>query len=155
MKKLIEDITEFSSVLIGGKVYKVWAKCIYVTESNITDAYAKVFLEDQHMLVISPHDGFIYFGRIVDPVSPVFSASDEIVFNDEKYTKIVEDYQIVSHLIFGSPFDAEGEVKFIDYKNVADDSKLIRVGLMVRTNLRADMGAGVLNENDIEIIQGK
>ena len=70
-------------------------------------------------------------------------------YEQEKYKKIAEDYQIVKELVFGSPLGTEGEVRFIDYECEDDDGKLISVGLIVRNSKRADIVAKTLELKDI------
>lgn len=152
MKNLIEAIRDGSTLEINNNKYIAIAKAFYVTESNLTDWYAKVFLKNHYALVLSPSDNFLYFGKDVGSLPYDFPTPNKINYSNLIFTKIAEDYQIVKTVEFGSLIDTEGEVKFIDYKCESNENKIISVGLIVRLQKRADIIADVLKLQDIKLV---
>ena len=148
IKSIISTIKENSKMSINGKIYEVIAKAFYKTRLNLDDIYVKVFFKDHYVLVISPSDNFIYFGRDAGAIISDFPTPDEIEYNGKKYKKIIRDHQIIVKIEFGSP---EEEVDFIDYECTEDDKFIISVGLAKATNKRADIVAEILDINDISI----
>lgn len=151
MIEFIQNLSERRFVTINSNKYKISAKSIYVTESNPVDWYAKIFFEDHHVLVMSPADDFIYFGKDVGSIGIEEPFGEIISYRGKKYVKVAEDYQIVKKLEFGSPITTEGEVKFGDYECESDNKDILSLGTITRTRKRADIVARVIRLSDITL----
>ena len=148
---LIASITNRSSVIIKGKEFSPIAKAIYVTQSAPDTQYAKIFFEGHYALVISPDDEFMYFGRDCGNLGDDLPGRVSFVHNGLEYTKVAEDYQVVLELAFGTPISTEGEVTFWDYESSGDSGHIISLGLVTRTQRRADIVAEVLSSGDVSV----
>ena len=151
VEDLIKGISEKTIVSIKDKEYVAKAKAYYVTQSSPKKWYVKVFFEGLYVLVLSPSDNFIYFGKDIGSIGYDYPTPKRIEFNGRIFKKITEDYQIMIKYDFGSPINIEGEVKFIDYECIDNDNLFVSVGLIVRTNSRADIYAEIVNLNDVRI----
>lgn len=150
MFKLIDEIHEDSVLKIKGVKYHVLAKVKYVTETETTNWYAKVQLDNHFVLVIAPYDEYMYFGRVDTPYPCEFPAPSSIIYNGKTYYKDTEDYQIVKEFVFGDFLSMEGEVRYADFS--CGDS-LISLGVILRTQKRADVYAEVIDLTDVTIIE--
>jgi hypothetical protein len=145
---IVERIVEGSSVVIGGKSYKVLGKALYATQNDPESIYAKVLLENHYVLVLIPLDEVAYFGRNEGGV-PEFDGFKKVVhFRGKEFKQVNHDYQIVLRVEFGSPLDVEGEVEFWDYEA---DNLIISVAVVSRNKERADVIANYISFSDIEI----
>ena len=149
MFNLIENIHEGSVLEINKKKYRALAKVKYVTESETTNWYVKIKLESHHVLVIAPFDNYMYFGSVGEPYPCGLPAPDSIVYCGKIYTKDAEDYQIVKDFVFGDFLSMEGEVQYADFS--CGDS-LISLGVILRTQKRADVYAKVIDLSDVIIV---
>lgn len=149
MFKLIEAIKENTKIRVRGKKYNVLAKVLYVTESETENWYAKIQLENHHVLVISPYDNFMYFGYVGDAMPCEFPSPETLEFEGNIYKKDADDYQIVKKFVFGNCLTMEGEVQFSDY---SCEDKIISLGLITRTGQRADVYAEIVQIGDVEVI---
>lgn len=153
MIKLIESITKDSFVKVKDNVYRPIAKVFYVTQNAPESEYVKIFMEEHFALVISPKDEYMYFGKDEGAVSSTFPTPTVLKYKRKKYRKLVDDYQIVKRVDFGDVLETEGEVEFIDYENESDANSILSVGLIVRTQKRADIVAEVIELNDITVLR--
>lgn len=149
MLNFLANINEGTILRILGKEYEVKAKVKYVTETETVNWYAKIQLNDHHVLVVAPFDDYMYFGFVGEPQPCGFPSPDHIIYEGKSYKKDAEDYQIVKEFVFGDFLSMEGEVRFADYSR---EDSLISLGLVVRTQERADVYATVINLSDVEII---
>jgi hypothetical protein len=149
MKDFIKKIKESSTLTIHGQKCKPVAKVHYVTVDNPDNEYIKVFFERHFVLVVSPNDNYMYFGKDMGCVLEEYPTPDEFSYNGQSYNKIVMDYQIVNSIEFGNPAETEGEVEFIDYEG--EDNNLISIGKIARNGNRADVVANVIDLTDITI----
>lgn len=149
MFELIEKIHEGSVLKISKKEYRVLAKVKYVTESETTNWYAKIQLENHYVLVVAPFDNYMYFGHVGAPYPCDFPAPNSIEYNGKSYSKDAEDYQIVKEFVFGNFLNMEGEVRYADFS--CGDS-LISLGIILRTQERADVYANVIDLADVKVI---
>lgn len=152
LETLIHDIKEGTRLRIRNDEYKAIAKSLYVTQSNPEDYYAKVFFEDHYVMAISPSDDFLCFGKDIGQLPFEYPSPDSFDYEGETYQKVCSDYQIVKELVFGSPLNTEGEVKYTDYEGKNDDTKIISIGPVVRTGTRADIIAEIIDLKDISIL---
>ena len=150
MFKLIDEIHEGSVLEIKGDRHCVLAKVKYVTETETTNWYAKIQLDNHFVLVVAPYDDYMYFGRIGAPYPCEFPTPSSIFYNGKTYSKDAEDYQIVKEFVFGDYLSMEGEVRYADFS--CGDS-LISLGVVLRTQERADVYADVIDLADINIIK--
>lgn len=148
MFELIEKIREGSILKINKNEYRVIAKVKYVTESETKNWYVKVQLEGHHVLVIAPFDDYMYFGYVGSPYPCTLPAPNAIEFNGKLYLKDAEDYQIVKEFVFGDFLTMEGEVQYADF---SCGNSLISLGIILRTQKRADVYAQVINLADVSI----
>lgn len=153
MNNLIKSITQQSIIRVKGNWYKPIAKVHYITQSCPDNEYVKVFMEGHYALVISPDDEFMYFGKDVGEIpNTPFPSPEKLCYNSVEYQKIVSDYQIVKHVEFGNLLETEGEVVFTDYQNTSSENgSIISLGLIVRTQKRADIVAAIINIDDVFI----
>ena len=149
MFNLIENIHEGTVLEINQKKYRALAKVKYVTESETTNWYEKIQLEDHHVLVVAPYDNFMYFGYVGEPYPCSFPTPDSIMYCGKVYTKDAEDYQMVKEFVFGDFLAMEGEVQYADFS--CGDS-LISLGVIMRTQKRADVYAEVIDLADVIIV---
>lgn len=152
MFNLIKNINENSKIEIKGRIYNVLAKVVYVTESDQNNWYVKVQLDNHHVLVISPFDNYMYFGYVDKPVACDIPTPEKIYFEGKMYIKQVDDYQMVKEFVFGDFLSMEGEVFFSDYECSENDKDIISIGLIKRTEKRADVIAKVIELADVKII---
>jgi len=150
MFELIEKIHENSVLKIKGKEFRVLAKVKYVTQTETSNRYVKVQLENHFVLVIAPFDSYMYFGYVGTPFPCDFPAPDSIEYNGKKYTKEAEDYQIVKEFIFGDVLNMEGEVQYADFSCW---NSLISIGIISRTKERADVYANIIDLKDIAVVE--
>lgn len=150
MFELIEKIHEGSVLEINEQKYRVLAKVKYVTESESYNWYAKIQLENHFVLVVAPFDNYMYFGHVGTPYPCDFPAPNSIEYDGKTYSKDAEDYQIVKEFVFGDFLTMEGEVRYADFS--CGDS-LISLGVIVRTQERADVYAEVIDLSDVNIIE--
>ena len=149
MDQLIKAIKKGSKLIIDKEEYIAIAKAFYTAESNIDAWYAKIFFKDHFVLVLSPSDNFTYMGKDIGSLPYDFPTPEQIKYNNEQYIKTAEDYQIVKEIEFGSLAETEGEVRFIDYESESNKNKIISVGLITRTQKRADVIANILELDNI------
>lgn len=149
MFELIEKIREGSILEINEKKYRVLAKVKYVTESETNNWYVKIQLENHHVLVVAPFDDYMYFGHVGVPYPCEFPAPDSIEYDGKLYSKDAEDYQIVKEFEFGDFLTMEGEVQYADF---SCGELLISLGIILRTQERADVYAQVINLTDVNVI---
>lgn len=149
MFNLIDSIKESTVINVLGNQYHVLAMVKFVTESETQKWYVKIQLEGHHVLVISPFDDYIAFGFIGDPYPCDFPTPDTITYKGCVYKKCAEDYQIVKEVVFGDVLSMEGEVKYADY---SFEDKMISLGIVTRTSLRADVYGNVISLDDVELI---
>jgi len=152
MDNIASSIKFNSIVEIKGNRYKAVGMAAYVTQSNDSDIYYKVFFEGHYALVVVPSDGFMYFGKDVGSISEAFPPPEKINHSKLGYRQSVKDYQIVKEIIFGNILDIEGEVEFVDYECSEDESKIISVGRVVRTKKRADIVAEVIEIGEVKAL---
>ncbi|WP_286155549.1 hypothetical protein [Thomasclavelia cocleata] len=152
MFDLINNIEKNCILEIRGKRYEVLAKVLYVTETETKNWYAKIQLQNHHVLVISPYDDFMYFGYVAEPLNYSFPTPDIIKFNDKIFKKDADDYQMVKEFIFGNYLEMEGEVQFSDFSNEND---IISLGIITRTSKRADVIASVVDLKDIKLFKNE
>ena len=150
MFELINRIHEGSVLEINERKYRVLAKVKYVTESETSNWYAKIQLENHFVLVVAPFDNYMYFGHIGKPYPCDFPAPNSIEYNGKTYSKDAEDYQIVKEFVFGDFLTMEGEVRYADFS--CGDS-LISLGAIVRTQERADVYAEVIGLENIIVVE--
>lgn len=146
--KLLDKIIEGSSIIFEGNKYRVLGKGFYVTQDDPNTIYAKILLSNHNVLVISPEDNIAYFGKNVGQISDFDSFSEQIEYNQKKFTKVASDYQIMIDLSFGSPLDVEGEVAYWDYEY---EDEIISIAVVSRTKKRADVIAKYIDLESIEV----
>ena len=149
MFELIDKIQKDSILKINNNKYKVLAKVLYVTETETDNWYAKIQLENHHVLVISPFDDYMYFGYVGDEVNCTFPTPDKLNIDNNIYIKDADYYQIVKEFVFGDYLNMEGEVLYSDY---SCNDNIISLGIITRTNKRADVFAKVIDLSNVEII---
>ena len=150
LKQLIEKITEGSTIKIKGEAYKALTKTIYSPISDTSLTYVKIVLSGHDVLVIIPYLDFVCLGHVENIFGSGKVFPDSIIYNEIEFTKLDEDYQIVRDLVFGDPMIAEGEVFYADYANENSDIS-ISLGLISRTNERADIVQKVLSIEDVKV----
>lgn len=146
---LISKIIEGSSVKINGEKYKVLGKVFYVTQGDPESLYAKFLLEDHHVLVIVPTDKVAYFGKNEGRLVEFDLYSPKVEFKGKLYEQVNHDYQIATHIEFGSPLEVEGEVEFWDYEV---ENLIISVAVVSRDKKRADVVAQYISYDEIKVI---
>ena len=151
METLLNSISADSTLSIHGKLYQVTGKAIYTTKSEPDSLYTKIFLEGHKVLVFIPDENLIYFGTDKGNIGDDFISKDTFIYQNETYKKTAEDQQIVTKIEFGDPRSVEGEVKFWDFENTEDETKLISLAVCKQSGERADVVADVINLSDIVI----
>ena len=146
---LLEKINENSILKILEDEYKVLGKTFYVTEKEPDVMYAKILLNNHYVLVVSPEDRIIYFGKDVGTIADFSGFNEQVNYDQNIYYQVNHDYQIVVSIEFGSPIKVEGEVEFWDYEY---EDNVISVAVNSRTKSRADVIAKYISEDDIDII---
>lgn len=146
---LLEKINENSILKILEDEYKVLGKTFYVTEKEPDVMYAKILLNNHYVLVISPEDRIIYFGKDVGTIADFSGFNEHVNYDKNLFHQVNHDYQIVVSIEFGSPIKVEGEVEFWDYEY---EDNIISVAVNSRTKSRADVIAKYISEDFIEII---
>lgn len=146
---LLEKINENSILKILEDEYKVLGKTFYVTEKEPDVMYAKILLNNHYVLVVSPEDRIIYFGKDVGTIADFSGFNEQVNYDQNIYCQVNHDYQIVVSIEFGSPIKVEGEVEFWDYEY---EDNVISVAVNSRTKSRADVIAKYISEDDIDII---
>ncbi len=146
---LLEKINENSILKILEDEYKVLGKTFYVTEKEPDVMYAKILLNNHYVLVISPEDRIIYFGKDVGTIADFSGFNEHVNYDKNLFHQVNHDYQIVVSIEFGSPIKVEGEVEFWDYEY---EDNIISVAVNSRTKSRADVIAKYISEDVIEII---
>lgn len=154
LNQLIERINEGSEIRIRGDVYSALTKTIYSPLSDTNQTYAKFVLSGHKVLVIVPYLDFICLGHVENVFGAGKEFPDSITYKDIVLTKLDEDYQIVRNLVFGDPMIAEGEVFYADYGNDNSDVS-VSLGLISRTNERADIVQKILSIEDIKVSDEK
>lgn len=150
LNKLIEKISEGSKIKIKGDVYNALTKTIYSPLSDTNQTYAKIVLSGHNVLVIVPYLDFICLGHVENVFGMGKDFPNSITYNEIELTKLDEDYQIVRNLVFGDPMVAEGEVFYADYGNENSDIS-VSLGLISRTNERADIVQKILSIEDVKV----
>ena len=148
MFELIENIKENTILNIKWKEYKVIAKVKYVTEKEVSKRYVKIQLENHYVLVIAPYENYMYFGYVGEQFPCKFPVPNSIKYNWKTYSKDCEDYQIVKEFVFWDILNMEGEVQYADFSNW---NSLISLGIITRTNKRADVYAETIELKDVKI----
>ena len=133
---LLEKINENSILKILEDEYKVLGKTFYVTEKEPDVMYAKILLNNHYVLVVSPEDRIIYFGKDVGTIADFSGFNEQVNYDQNIYYQVNHDYQIVVSIEFGSPIKVEGEVEFWDYEY---EDNVISVAVNSRTKSRADV----------------
>ena len=146
---LINKIIEDSSIIVEGKEYKVLGKGYYVTQKEPNVLYAKILLPNHYVLVISPSDSIAYFGQNRGLIEEFNSFDDKVYYNNKCFEQVNHDYQILIHLLFGSPLEVEGEVEFWDYEC---DNEIISIAEVSRNKLRADVIAQYIDYANIDVV---
>lgn len=146
---LLDKITDGCSVKINGKEYKILGKVFYVTQGDPVSSYAKMLLENYHVLVIIPTDKVAYLGKNEGRLPEFDFYPSKVEFNGKLYKQVNHDYQIATYIEFGAPLDVEGEVEFWDYEV---ENLIISVAVVSRDKKRADVVAKYISYDDIEII---
>lgn len=146
---LISKIIEGSSVKINQDKYKVLGKVFYVTQNDPESSYAKILLEDHHVLVLVPSDKVAYFGKNEGRLVEFDLYPSEVEYKGKSYKQMNHDYQIATCIEFGSPLEVEGEVEFWDYEF---ENLIISVAVVSRDKKRADVVAQYIPYDDIEIV---
>lgn len=150
MFELIENIKKNTILNIKWKDYQAIAKVKYVTEKEATKRYVKIQLENNYVLVIAPYDNYMYFGYVGEQFPCKFPAPNTIEYKWKTYSKDSEDYQIVKEFVFGNMLNMEWEVQYTDFSNW---NSLISLGIIKRTNERADVYAETIELKDVLIIK--
>ena len=150
MFKFIEKIHENSILKIKWNQYRVLAKAKYVTETQTSNRYAKIQLENYFILVIAPFDNYMYFGYVGNTYPCDFPTPNSISYNGKIFSKDSEDYQIVKEFIFWDFLSMEGEVQYADFSCW---NSLISLWIISRTKERSDVYAETINLTDINIIR--
>lgn len=146
---LLDNIVEGSSIIFEGNKYNVLGKCYYVTQKDPKTVYAKILMNDHHVLVVSPTDNVAYFGKNFGQIREFDSFDTTVKFKEKYFEQVNTDYQIMIELVFGAPLDVEGEVLYWDYES-GDD--IISVAIVSRTNKRADVVAKYIDLFDVQIV---
>lgn len=146
---LLNKIIEDSSIIVEGKEYKVLGKGYYVTQKEPNVLYAKILLPNHYVLVISPSDSIAYFGQNRGLIEEFNSFDDKVYYNNKCFEQVNHDYQILIHLLFGSPLEVEGEVEFWDYEC---DNEIISIAEVSRNKLRADVIAQYIDYANIDVV---
>lgn len=145
---ILDKITEGRTILIENEKYKVISKVLYVTQNDPQAVYAKMILEGHNILVISPQDDIVYFGKNEGALPEFSQYGEKVLYKGKTFEQVNHDYQIVVGIEFGNPLDVEGEVEFWDYEN---DSDIISVAVVSRSKARADVVAKYISLEDIVI----
>lgn len=146
---LLNKIIEGSSIIVEGKEYKVLGKGYYVTQKEPNALYAKILLPNHYVLVISPSDSIAYFGQNRGLIEEFNSFDDKVYYNNKCFEQVNHDYQILIHLLFGSPLEVEGEVEFWDYEY---NNEIISIAEVSRNKLRADVVAQYIDYANIDVV---
>lgn len=150
LNQLIKKINEGSKIEIKGDIYHALTKTIYSPLSDTNQTYAKIVLSGHNVLVIVPYLDFICLGHVENVFGSGKDFPSSITYNEIELTKLDEDYQIVRNLLFGDPMVAEGEVFYADYGNENSDIS-VSLGLISRTNERADVIQKILSIEDVKV----
>ena len=148
MFELISKIEFGTGVTVCGESHFAKTKTVYVTEHELEKWYVKVVFEDHSILVISPFDDFMYYGRINNVFGKGDQFPDSLSYEGVYFHKEAEDYQIVKKVVFGDLLMAEGEVSYADYSS---DDVIISLAVVSRTQKRADVIAKVITLQDVEL----
>lgn len=146
---LLDEIIEGASIKINGDEYKVLGKGFYVTQGDPESSYAKILLEDHHVLVLVPSEKVAYFGKNVGRLTEFDLYPSEVEYEGKSYKQMNHDYQIATCIEFGSPLEVEGEVEFWDYEV---ENLIISVAVVSRDKKRADVVAQYISYDDINVI---
>ncbi|GHU40027.1 hypothetical protein FACS1894190_06410 [Spirochaetia bacterium] len=148
MADFLKQIIEGSTIGYDGKKYKVLGKAVYTTKNDPLSIYAKILLENHHVLVIAPADNIAYFGKNVGELSEFSTFAQNVSYQGKEYSRKDSDYQIVLNLEFGSPIEVEGEVKFWDYEV---DDEIISIAIVSMDKTRADVVAKYISFSDLTV----
>lgn len=147
----LEYLNSHSRIVINEKLYKLESLVKYCTFENPKDYYYKIITSEHKILVLSPSDKLIYFGRVIEKISDQLPNKD-LLYKGEKYQKINSGYQMVVKIIQGEPQSIEGEVNFIDFID-GDKKKILSLAIESRTMERVDVFAEIIDADHIKIMK--
>jgi hypothetical protein len=145
---LLEEIIEDRSIKFDGQSYKILGKAMYSTRDDPDTTYAKILLENHHVLVIVP-DEMVYFGINKGHLNEFDSFATIALYDGKQLQQVNHDYQIRLRLDFGSLSEVEGNVEFWDYEI---DDTIISIAEIEGTKERADVVAKYISFDDIEVV---
>ena len=149
MLDLVNSIHQGCTIEVRGRSFNAIAMGRYMTETNPTDEYYKVFMQDHHVLVIAPTDSMMYLGRDHGDLGQGLMDQETIDYDGRRYNEVAKDRQIVKAVVFGTLDQIEGEVLFRDYVAEGDDTKLLSLAIVLSTGKRSDIVADVIGLGDI------
>ena len=148
----IDRVSQGDILVINNSRKKAISKVKYISEKSPEDIYYKIILEDHSILVVSQDYELIYYGTITSPlVNYSCPFPNQIQYENENYSLITQDYQIVIEVCFGNPLDVEGEVYFADYICNSNSKKYISLAVVSRTNMRADVIAHCIDISTLQL----
>jgi len=146
---ILEELVEGSSVIFSGLKFKVMGKAIYKTQKDPDSTYAKILLEDHHVLAIVPNE-MIYFGKNEGRLSEFDLLGEFVQYNGQQFQQKNHDYQIRLNVEFGSPVEVEGDVEFWDYEDESGES-IISIAKISNGEKRADVVAEYISFDAIKV----
>ena len=149
--ELLHSITAGSTISIMGRQFVPLACALYCAKKSPTSEYGKIFFESHYVVVISPDDELIYFGKNEGNLGNDRLNRETFEIGGETYTKTTEDVQHLSKIVFGDSKIVEGDMSFWDYEGKNDPTNIISLGLNDENGERADIVARTLGLSDINV----
>lgn len=149
--RLISSITAKTMLSIFGRQIQPLAKVIYSTKCAPDNYYTKIFFASHYVLVISPSEELVYFGKNEGNIGDNLPGQKSFRYLGEIYKLVAQGDQRVLRVEFGDPDNIEREMRFWDYESEIDETKIISLGLNDATGERADIVAATMNTSDIMV----
>ena len=146
MEELLKQIKKNRTITIKGIPYLIKTKTWYSIEEDKTTSYVKCELSQNQVLVLSPADGIIYLGKVVEALPYQRVSEEEIVYRGEVLYKTGEGHQFITKIEFGKKEEVEGACIFEDFEA---NKKIISLGYLTERKKRADVLAEILEIDDI------
>ena len=133
-----------------GDVITLMSRTKYIVESCDSPYYKMVF-NDHTILVVSPDDSYMYYGRIVPPIPYDYPTPNSVVLDGTTFISSTRDIQHPIEVEFGTEDFVERDVDFTDYQAENDKNKVLSVAIVLKDGSRADVLATVVKGRDIKL----
>lgn len=123
--------------------------------------YIKIRCNDDSFLLLFPSTQEMYysdhFSTHIETISDDRIGKDqEITYEGKSFVlDNADDYQVVLEVLFGSPFEIEGECAFSDYVPTDGSREILSLGWITRTGERADIYCKKIDINTIHLMSSE